>query len=47
MPNKKISELPVAVALTGIGPVPIVQLGVTVKTTAQDIANLAGGGGTF
>ena len=45
MPNKKISELPVAGTLTGTEPLPVVQLGVTVKTTAQDIANLAGGGG--
>lgn len=43
MPNKKISELPVAGTLSGLEPLPTVQLGVTVKTTVQDVANLAGG----
>ena len=46
MSDKKISELSSAAALTGSEPIPTVQGGVTVRTTAQDIANLAGGGGT-
>lgn len=45
MANTKISNLSAAGALTGTEPVPIVQGGVTVKTTTQDIANLSGGGG--
>lgn len=45
MANTKISNLSAAGALTGTEPVPIVQGGVTVKTTTQDIANLGGGGG--
>lgn len=45
MPNKKISQLPVSGTLSGTEAVPIVQLGTTVKTTVQDIANLAGNGG--
>ena len=45
MADKKISALSSAGALAGTEPVPIVQGGVTVKTTVQDIANLAGGGG--
>lgn len=43
MPNKKISQLPVAGVLSGTEPLPTVQLGVTVKTTVQDVANLASG----
>ena len=43
MADKKISELSSAAALTGSEPIPIVQGGATVQTTAQDIANLAGG----
>lgn len=45
MADKKISALSSAGALAGTEPVPIVQGGVTVKTTVQDIADLAGGGG--
>jgi hypothetical protein len=41
MPDKKISQLTSAGALTGVEPLPIVQDGSTVKTTVQDIANLA------
>lgn len=41
----KISELPVADALTGTELVPIVQTGTTKNVTVQDIANLASGGG--
>jgi hypothetical protein len=41
MENIKISELPVATALTGTEAVPLVQGGVTSKTTTQDIANLS------
>lgn len=44
MADKKISALSSAGALSGTEPVPIVQGGVTVKTTVQDIADLAGGG---
>lgn len=44
MADKKISQLSSAGPLTGTEPLPIVQGGVTVKTTVQDIANLAGGG---
>lgn len=47
MPNKKISELTAAGALTGAESVEIVQGGANVKTTAQDIANLGGGGGAW
>jgi hypothetical protein len=39
----KISELPAAGALAGTEPVPIVQGGATVRTTATAIAALAGG----
>lgn len=46
MANEKISELIPAFALTGFEEVPIVQSGSTVRTTVQDIAALAGGGGT-
>lgn len=45
MANVKISALGAAGALTGTEPLPIVQGGVTLKTTTQDIANLSGGGG--
>ena len=41
MADKKISGLTSAGALAGTEPVPIVQGGATVKTTVQDIANLA------
>lgn len=44
MANTKISQLASAVALVGTEEVPVVQDGATVKTTVQDIANLAGGG---
>tara|TARA_R110000868_G_scaffold408_1_gene3313 strand:+ start:36 stop:533 length:498 start_codon:yes stop_codon:yes gene_type:complete len=45
MANVKISELSVATTLTGAESVPVVQGGATVKTTTQDIADLAAGGG--
>ena len=41
MANKKISQLTAAATLTGTEIVPIVQGTSTVKTTVQDIANLA------
>jgi hypothetical protein len=41
MADTKISALPSAGALSGTEPVPIVQGGATVKTTVQDIADLA------
>lgn len=41
MADVKISALSSAGALTGTEEVPVVQSGVTVKTTAQDIANLS------
>lgn len=44
MPDLPISGLPNASALAGTEPVPIVQGGVTVKTTTADIAALASGG---
>jgi hypothetical protein len=44
MADNKISGLTSAGALAGTEPVPIVQGGVTVKTTVQDIADLASGG---
>ena len=44
MADKKISQLTAAASLTGTEQLPLVQSGSTVKTTAQDIANLAGGG---
>ena len=47
MANKKISQLTAASALTGTEELPIVQSGQTVKTTAQDIADLAGGGASY
>lgn len=42
--DKKISQLTAAATLTGTELLPIVQGGITVQTTAQDIADLAGGG---
>ena len=42
MANKKISELSTAGTLTGPELVEVVQGGVNVKTTAQDIADLSG-----
>lgn len=44
MANKKISELDPAASLTGTELVEIVQSGGNVRTTTQDIANLAPGG---
>jgi hypothetical protein len=46
MADVKISALSAAAALTGAEQVPVVQSGVTVRTTAQDIADLAAGGVT-
>jgi hypothetical protein len=43
MANVKISQLTSASTLTGTEVIPLVQSGSTVKTTAQDIADLAGG----
>jgi len=45
MANVKISELGSAGTLSGTEALPIVQNGSTLKTTVQDIADLAGGGG--
>lgn len=42
--SSKISELPAASALAGTEPIPCVQSGATKQTTAQDIADLNGGG---
>lgn len=47
MANLKISQLSSAAALTGTEEIPVVQNNATVKTTVQDIANLAGGGSTL
>jgi hypothetical protein len=44
MANEKISGLDPSVTLTGSEEIPVVQTGDTVKTTAQDIADLAVGG---
>lgn len=44
MANVTISQLSSGSALTGSEVLPMVQAGSTVKTTVQDIANLAGGG---
>lgn len=44
MANKKITELPTAGTLTGVELIELVQGGANTKTTAQDIANLGGGG---
>lgn len=41
-----ISNLPQGLPLTGTEAVPVVQNGLTIKATTQDIANLAGGGVT-
>jgi hypothetical protein len=46
MADKKISELPVATAPTGTELMEVVQGGVNKQLTAQDIADLGGGGGT-
>ena len=43
MADKKISQLTEASTLDGTELIPVVQSGSTVKTTAQDIANLASG----
>lgn len=45
MADQKISELAAAAALDGSESVEVVQGGVNVKTTTQDIADLGGGGG--
>lgn len=45
MANKRISELPLAASIDGTEKVEIVQAGVSKRTTAQDIADLGGGGG--
>lgn len=45
MSNYKISELTAAAALTGTEQVELNQGGTSVRTTTQDIANLAAGGG--
>jgi hypothetical protein len=42
MANKKISQLTAASALTGTEPLPIVQGGVTVKSTVNDVASVVG-----
>jgi hypothetical protein len=47
MSNVKISELTSGTTLTGSEEIPIVQSGSTVKTTVQDIVNLAGGSPTL
>ena len=47
MANIKISQLTPAATLTGAEEIPVVQGSSTVKTTAQDIADLAGGGATL
>lgn len=47
MSKVKISQLPAATSLNGNEPLPIVQGGVTVKTTVQDVADLATGGLQF
>lgn len=43
MAKVKISQLPAATSLSGSEPLPIVQGGVTVKTTVQDVADLGVG----
>lgn len=47
MADIKISELSSAVSLDGTELVPLVQSGGTVSATAQDIADLASGGGSY
>jgi hypothetical protein len=48
MPDRRISQLPAAsTPLAGTEIVPLVQGGVTSRATAQDIADLGGGGGAF
>lgn len=47
MANVKISQLTAGSALTGAEEIPVVQGSSTVRTTAQDIANLASGGATL
>ena len=47
MADVKISELTSAAALDGTELVPVVQNGSTVQTTAQDIADLSGGGASY
>jgi hypothetical protein len=42
MPSKKISQLTAAGPLVGTEPLPIVQGGVTVKTTVNDVASISG-----
>lgn len=42
MASKKISQLPLATQVDGDDIIPLVQAGVSKKTTAQDIADLAG-----
>lgn len=44
--NKKITDLTAAGALTGAEPIEVVQGGLNVQTTTQDIADLGGGGVT-
>ncbi len=47
MAKEKISELTAAATLDGTELVPVVQDGETVRTTAQDIADLGGGGASY
>ena len=47
MAKIKISDLDAAAALDGTEEIPIVQDGETVKTTAQAIADLGGGGASY
>lgn len=47
MSKVKISQLPAATSLSGSEPLPIVQGGVTVKTTVQDVADLGVGNLSF
>lgn len=47
MPDKKISELSAAGALSGTELVEVVKGGINVQTTTQDIADLGGGGTTI
>lgn len=43
---KKVTELPIASALDGTEAIPVVQGGVSKRTTTQQIADLGGGGFT-